>query len=170
MIDTLATSLMKEFAMTNLGLITKYLSVNFVRQPCGLLLRQESYTLSIIDEFSFLECQPRFIPLNEGVQLWRKTMTPPVDSMLYKHLVGKLLYLSHTQPDIAFVTNGASKYMHLKNFTLQLSNASYGILRNTHHMTFSTSMGRTTILSYNPMPITRQTWTHASPLAPRYSP
>ncbi|OAE31234.1 hypothetical protein AXG93_3050s1000 [Marchantia polymorpha subsp. ruderalis] len=112
MIEALATSLMEDFAMTDLGLITKYLGVNFVLHPHGLLLHQESYTLSILEEFSFLDCRPSFIPLNEGVQLRREIGTSPVDSTLYKRLVGKLLYLIRTRPDIAFATNQASRYMH----------------------------------------------------------
>ena len=42
----------------------------------------------------------------------RETGTPPVDATLYKRIVGKLLYLTRTRPDIAFATNQASRYMH----------------------------------------------------------
>lgn len=112
LIHDLATSFMAEFAMTDLGAISKYLGVHFVHTSGGLLLHQEPYALSILAEFSFLDCRPSFIPLNEGLQLRRDTGTPPVDATMYKRLVGKLLYLTRTRPDISFATNQASRYMH----------------------------------------------------------
>ena len=36
----------------------------------------------------------------------------PVDRGRYQRLVGKLIYLSHTRPDIAFVVSTVSQFMH----------------------------------------------------------
>lgn len=58
---------MQEFTMTNLGLITKYLGVQFMRTLTNILLHQTYYTLPILREFSFMHNKPPFIPLNEGL-------------------------------------------------------------------------------------------------------
>ncbi|GAA0139225.1 hypothetical protein LIER_35051 [Lithospermum erythrorhizon] len=36
----------------------------------------------------------------------------PMNKTMYQQLVGKLIYLSHTSPDIAFVVSLVSQYMH----------------------------------------------------------
>lgn len=101
----LATSLIEDFAMTDLGLVSKYLGVHFACHQCSLFLHQETYTLSILEEFSFLECWPKFIPFNEGLQLHQETGIFPIDVILYKRIVGKLRYPTRTRLDIAFTTN-----------------------------------------------------------------
>lgn len=95
LIDDLALALMKEFAMTNQGTISKYLGVSFVHTLGGLLLHQDPYALFILAVFSFDDCRPSFIPLNEGLQLRRNTGTLAVDTTIYKRLVRKLLYHSY---------------------------------------------------------------------------
>lgn len=112
-LEELAKSLMADFAITYYGPIIKYLGVNFVHHSRNLLLHQESYTLSILDKFYFLECRPSFISLNEGVMLRCEIRTTSVDSTLYKRIVGKLLYLARTRHDIAFAINQTSRYMHV---------------------------------------------------------
>jgi hypothetical protein len=57
--------LMQEFTMTKLGLITKYLGVQFTRTSTTILFHQIDYTLSILHEFNFMDIKLTFIPLNE---------------------------------------------------------------------------------------------------------
>ena len=52
----------------------------------------------------------------------------PVNKGNYQHLVGKLIYLSHTRADIAFAVSLVSQYMHSPCHQGHL-NAAYRILR-----------------------------------------
>jgi len=61
----LLSKLMQEFTMTKLGLITKYLGVEFTHTSTTILLHQTYYTLLILHEFNFMDIKPTFIPLNE---------------------------------------------------------------------------------------------------------
>jgi len=67
-ITMLLFKLMQKFTMTNLGLITKYLGVQFTNISTNILLHQTNFTLSILCEFSFMDNKPTFIPLNEGLR------------------------------------------------------------------------------------------------------
>ena len=46
------------------------------------------------------------------MKLWEKGEGVPVDTGRYQRLVDKLIYLSHTRPDIAFSVSVVSQFMH----------------------------------------------------------
>jgi hypothetical protein len=57
------------------------------------------------------EFKPKTSPFLSGVRFEDAGTTPLVDSTLYRQLVGSLLYLTHTRPDISFVVGVCSRYM-----------------------------------------------------------
>ena len=56
-------------------------------------------------------CKPADTPMDQSAKLWEKGDTP-VDTGRYQRLVGKLIYLAHTRPDIAFSVSVVSQFMH----------------------------------------------------------
>jgi hypothetical protein len=50
-------------------------------------------------------------PMDLNVKLWGEGCVP-VDTGRYQRLVGKLIYLSYTKPDIAFLISVVSQFMH----------------------------------------------------------
>jgi hypothetical protein len=57
------------------------------------------------------ECNPTETPIPLGTKLSKKDEGPTVDSTLYKSLVGSLLYLTTTRPDIMYAANLVSRFM-----------------------------------------------------------
>ncbi|KAJ8750432.1 hypothetical protein K2173_015571 [Erythroxylum novogranatense] len=59
-----------------------------------------------------IDCKPVDTPIvvNHGLQIVEGAEL--VDSRRYQHLVGKLIYLSHTRPDIAYAVGVVSQFMH----------------------------------------------------------
>jgi hypothetical protein len=55
--------------------------------------------------------KPADTPMDQSAKLWEKGDTP-VDTGRYQRLVGKLIYLAHTRPDIAFSVSVVSQFMH----------------------------------------------------------
>ncbi|XP_043705357.1 secreted RxLR effector protein 161-like [Telopea speciosissima] len=58
-----------------------------------------------------LGCRPADTPVEANVCLSSQT-GEPVDKGQYQRLVGKLIYLSHTRPDITFAVTMVSQFMH----------------------------------------------------------
>ncbi|CAJ2655096.1 unnamed protein product [Trifolium pratense] len=56
-------------------------------------------------------CRPADTPMDPNAKLWEEGSVP-VDTGRYQRLVGKLIYLSHTRPDIAFSVSVVSQFMH----------------------------------------------------------
>jgi len=57
------------------------------------------------------ECNPVTIPTKFGVKLTEDEEGKRVNSTLYKLIVGSLIYLTTTRPDIIFAVNLISRYM-----------------------------------------------------------
>ena len=50
-------------------------------------------------------------PLLSGVKLEVDGDTPLVDSTLYRQLMGSLLYLTHSRPDLSYAVGEVSRFM-----------------------------------------------------------
>ena len=57
-------------------------------------------------------CQPVDTPMDLNHKLTDIKDGTPIDTALYQMLVGKLIYLAHTRPDIAFLVSVVSQFMH----------------------------------------------------------
>ena len=54
-------------------------------------------------------------PMDPNTKLSDSSMQSPIDNGRYQQLVGKVIYLAHTRPDIAFVVSCVSQFMHAPN-------------------------------------------------------
>jgi len=57
-------------------------------------------------------CQPSTSPMEEGLKLHISKDQVPIDKGRYQRLVGRLMYLAHTRPDLAYVLSIISQFMH----------------------------------------------------------
>ena len=58
------------------------------------------------------ECRPAPFPFLSGISLEEGKSTPPMDCTIYRQLIGSLLYMTHSRPDICYAMNAISRYMH----------------------------------------------------------
>jgi hypothetical protein len=67
--------------------------------------------LDLLTETGMLGCRPAVAPIDQKFKLSAEA-GEPVDRERYQRLVGRLIYLSHTRPDISFAVSVVSRYMH----------------------------------------------------------
>ena len=80
------------------------------RDGC-FFIRQGKYAVEILKRFRMEDYKPMAIPL---VSNWRKidaSRSDGFDPTLYRQLIGSLMYLVNTQPDISFAVNSLSQFM-----------------------------------------------------------
>ncbi|XP_022869604.1 uncharacterized protein LOC111389002 [Olea europaea var. sylvestris] len=111
-ISCLQKQLAAEFEMKNLGGLKYFLGIEVARSKGGIFLSQRKYVLDLLSEVGLLECKPADIPIIQNHKLGEYSNQVPIDKGRYQRLVGKLIYLSHTRPDIAYAVSVVSQFMH----------------------------------------------------------
>ncbi|CAM8951545.1 unnamed protein product [Rhodiola kirilowii] len=108
----LKQSLAKEFEIKDLGQLKYFLGMEIARSKRGIVVTQRKYILDLLKETGMSGCKPADTPTEPNVKLGDVKDGVPVDKGRYQRLVGKLIYLSHTRPDIAFAVSLVSQFMH----------------------------------------------------------
>lgn len=98
--------------MKDLGDLKYFLGIEVSRCKSGIFLSQRKYTLDLLQETGMSACQPVETPLEEGLKLGIDLNQVPADKGRYQRLVGQLMHLAHTRPDLAHVLGVVSQFMH----------------------------------------------------------
>lgn len=81
------------------------------RSKAGIQLSQRKYALDIFSETGLLAAKPSLAPMEPNSKL-SKTEGPLFhDHSLYRKLVGKLLYVTNTRPDLSYSVNLLSQFL-----------------------------------------------------------
>ncbi|XP_057452108.1 uncharacterized mitochondrial protein AtMg00810-like [Lotus japonicus] len=108
-IKHLKSLLAKEFEVKDLGQLKYFLGMEIARTKNGIYVSQRKYTLDLLKETGMLGCKAANTPIEPVKRSEEESI--PADKDRYQSLVGKLLYLTHTRPDIGFAVSLASRYM-----------------------------------------------------------
>lgn len=126
-IGRLKNKLAAEFEIKELGKLKYFLGIEVAYSKEGIFISQQKYILDLLQETGMLGCKPSDTPIEQLHKLGEEPGDTPVDRGRYQRLVGRLIYLSHTRPDIAYAVSVVSQYMHTPKE--EHLNAVYKILR-----------------------------------------
>ncbi|XP_019177864.1 PREDICTED: uncharacterized protein LOC109173060 [Ipomoea nil] len=110
-INELKEFLDKSLRIKDLGHLNFFLGIEAVRTADGISLFQRKYTLEILKENGFLEAKPASTPATTGLKLVSSEGVPLDNPEIYRRLIGKLLYLTNTRPDISHVVQQLSQFV-----------------------------------------------------------
>ena len=99
------------FKMKDLGSLKYFLGIEVARSSLGLFLCQRKYTLDIISETGLLGAKPSAFPIEQNHKLGLATGEFVPDPESYRRLVGRLIYLAVTRPDLAYSVHILSQFM-----------------------------------------------------------
>ncbi|CAN6719358.1 unnamed protein product [Malus baccata var. baccata] len=97
--------LASEFEMKDLGALKYFLGIEVARSQQGIFLSQRKYVLDILTETGMLACKPADSPIELNHKLGEYPDQIPTNKERYQRIVGKLIYLAHTRPDIAYLVS-----------------------------------------------------------------
>jgi len=97
--------MMQRYETSDLGLLHHFLGMEILQTDQGVFIHQSKYVKSLLSKFGLEDCKPVSIPLATGEKLKK------VDEGLYRKIVGSLLYLTATRPDLMYATSLLSQFM-----------------------------------------------------------
>jgi hypothetical protein len=101
----------KQFEVKDLGQLQYFLGIEIARSPKGIFLSQRKYVLDLLSETCMLWCRSASTPIDLNHKLSAECGNP-MNKERYQRLVGRLIYLCHTRPNISYDVSVVSRYMH----------------------------------------------------------
>ena len=104
-------SMKEKFDMTNLDLMKYYFGIEVYQLESDSFISQKKYTKEILKKFKMDKSKPVSTPIEPGLKLTRAESSRKVDSNYIRQIVGSLMYLTTTRPDIMYSVSLISRYM-----------------------------------------------------------
>jgi hypothetical protein len=103
--------LSQHFEMKDLGTLSYFLGLEISSSSDGYYLTQAKYISDLVSWANLIDCKTVDTPTELNVCLNLHDGEPLCDSTLYRHLVGSLVYLTVTRPNISYVVHPVSQFM-----------------------------------------------------------
>ncbi|WVZ08825.1 hypothetical protein V8G54_022171 [Vigna mungo] len=103
-IQTVKALLNAKFKIKDLGQLKYFLGLEISRSQLGINLSQRKYALELLEDAGLLGCQYVSTPIQSGTKFSKTEGKPYSDVQAYRRLLGRLLYLTNTRPDLCFAT------------------------------------------------------------------
>lgn len=104
-------SMMNVFNMTDLGKMRFSLGIEVSQQSDGIFICQKKYAMDVLKRFGMDESSSVGSPIIPGFKLHKDEYGVRIDESYYKQVVGSLMYLTATRPDLTFSVSLISRFM-----------------------------------------------------------
>ncbi|KAG6391565.1 hypothetical protein SASPL_149321 [Salvia splendens] len=111
MIHDFKIEMMKRYEMSDMGLLHHFLGMEIYQENDGVFICQRKYVENILKKFGMSDCNPTLIPLVVNEKMKKEDGEKKIDASIYRSMVGSLLYLCATRPDIMFACSMLSRFM-----------------------------------------------------------
>ncbi|GJW18886.1 putative ribonuclease H-like domain-containing protein [Tanacetum coccineum] len=100
----------KRFQMSSMGELTFFLGLQVKQQPDGIFISQDKYVADILKKFDFLSIRTATTPIESNKPLVKDEDGVDVDVHVYRSMIGSLMYLTTSRPDIMFVVCACARF------------------------------------------------------------
>ncbi|BBH03528.1 RmlC-like cupins superfamily protein [Prunus dulcis] len=110
-IEELKRFLHNNFRIKDLGHLKYFLGVEVAYSKQGIAISQRKYTLDILEDAGMIGAKPTKFPMEQNQRLTPSDGELLKDPSQYRRLIGRLIYLTITRPDIIFSVHVLSQFM-----------------------------------------------------------
>ncbi|GJS58368.1 retrovirus-related pol polyprotein from transposon TNT 1-94 [Tanacetum coccineum] len=108
--DLFAKIMCSKFKMSMMGKISFFLGLQISQSPRGIFINQSKYALESLKKYGFESCDPVDTPMVEKSKLDEDKDGKAVDPSHYRGMIGTLLYLTASRPDLQFAICMCARY------------------------------------------------------------
>lgn len=101
----------EQFTIKDIGPAKSFLGVEIARSKAGIYINQRKYILDIIQQAGLTGSKPTATPFPKGLKLNAEDGTLLSNPESYRRMVGQLLYLGFTRPDITYAVQQLSQFV-----------------------------------------------------------
>ncbi|GJS23007.1 retrovirus-related pol polyprotein from transposon TNT 1-94 [Tanacetum coccineum] len=108
--DLFAKIMCLKFKMSMMGKISFFLRLQISQSPRGIFINQSKYALESLKKYGFESCDPVDTLMVEKSKLDEDKEGKAIDSSHYHGMIGTLLYLTASRPDLQFAICMCARY------------------------------------------------------------
>ncbi|GJS95248.1 putative ribonuclease H-like domain-containing protein [Tanacetum coccineum] len=99
-----------EFEMSAIGEMTFFLGLQVKQLPDGIFISQDKYVKDMLTKFDMESVRTATTPYEAAKTKLKDETDPPVNVHLYRSMIGSLMYLTASRPDIMFAVSACSRH------------------------------------------------------------
>ncbi|GJW94608.1 putative ribonuclease H-like domain-containing protein [Tanacetum coccineum] len=100
----------KRFQMSSMEELTFFLGLQVQQNDDGIFISQDKYVAEILKKFDFATVKTASTPIETNKELVKDEEAKAVDVHLYRSMIGSLMYLPASRPDIMFVVYACARF------------------------------------------------------------
>ena len=110
-VDRFKVMLDDKFKLKDLDDLKYFLGLEVARLDKGIAICQRKYTLELLNDAGLLGCKYAKTPMDHNLRLSKFEVEELKDPNHYRRLMGRLLYLTITRPNITFAVHKLNRFM-----------------------------------------------------------
>ncbi|GJX35039.1 retrovirus-related pol polyprotein from transposon TNT 1-94 [Tanacetum coccineum] len=110
MCDEFANQMTNKFKMSMMGQMSFFLGLQISQSPRGIFINQSKYASEIVKKYGLHSTDSVDTPMIENKKLDEDLQGKPVDATLYRGMIGSLMYLTSSRPDLNHVVCLCARY------------------------------------------------------------
>ncbi|GJX74952.1 retrovirus-related pol polyprotein from transposon TNT 1-94 [Tanacetum coccineum] len=99
-----------KFKMSMMGQMSFFLGLQVSQNPRCIFINQSKFSLKILKKFGMDSCDPVDTPMVDRLKLDEDPLGIPFDQTRFRSMVGSLMYLTASRPDLVFVVCMCARY------------------------------------------------------------
>ncbi|GKD79592.1 putative ribonuclease H-like domain-containing protein, partial [Tanacetum coccineum] len=100
----------KRFQMSSMGELTFFIRLQVQQKEDGIIINQDKYVVEILKKFDFVTVKIASTPKEPNKALVKDEEAEDVDVQLYRSMIGSLIYLTASRPNIMFVVCACARF------------------------------------------------------------
>nr|GEV61531.1 hypothetical protein [Tanacetum cinerariifolium] len=100
----------KRFQISSMGELTFFLGLQVKQKDDRIFISQDNYVADILKKFDFTTLKTISTPMEPNKTLVKDAEAKDVDVHLYRSMIGSLMYLTASRPDIMFAIYACSRF------------------------------------------------------------